>query len=102
MSYKLWVENQAKQEIKKLPGNIRQRIRRAISDLADNSRPHYSEEMDAPDDFDLELRRLRIDPWRVIYVVDEEYSEVGVLAVRKRPPYDYSDLTELLEGHGGR
>jgi len=37
-----------------------------------------------------------MESWRVIYVVDEEWSEVGVLAVRKRPPYDYRDLPELL------
>jgi hypothetical protein len=28
--------------------------------------------------------------------VDEERSEIGVLAVRKRPPYDYGDLQRLL------
>ena len=44
----------------------------------------------------LEARRLRLDRWRVIYVVDEEWAEIGVLAVRKRPPYEYDDLSELL------
>jgi mRNA interferase RelE/StbE len=52
--------------------------------------------MNAPTESTLEVRRLRLDEWRVIYVVDEEWSEVGVLAVRKRPPYDYSDLSALL------
>jgi hypothetical protein len=42
------------------------------------------------------VRRLRLERWRVVYVVDEEWSEIGVLAVRKRPPYDYRDLPELL------
>ncbi len=42
------------------------------------------------------MRRLRLDRWRVIYVVDDNWEEVGVLAIRKRPPYDYSDLDELL------
>jgi len=44
---------------------------------------------------DLELRRLRIERWRVVYM-DEEWELVTVLAVRKRPPYDYEDLEELL------
>ena len=37
-----------------------------------------------------------MDSWRIIYVVDDQLAEVGILAVRKRPPYDYSDLGELL------
>ena len=45
---------------------------------------------------DLELRRLRIERWRVVYMIDEEWELVTVLAVRKRPPYDYEDLEELL------
>lgn len=102
MNYKLWIENQAKAEIRKLPGNMRQRIRRAVAGLADDPRPHYSKQMNAPDEFDLELRRIRIDPLRVIYVVDEDYFEVGVLAVRERPPYDYNDLSKLLEGLGNQ
>jgi len=31
-----------------------------------------------------------------VYVIDEEWELVTVLAVRKRPPYDYEDLKELL------
>jgi hypothetical protein len=30
--------------------------------------------------------------------VDEAAAQVGVLAVRKRPPYDYDDLPDLLAG----
>jgi mRNA interferase RelE/StbE len=52
--------------------------------------------MRAPEETVLELRRIRLDRWRVIYVVDEELTQVGVLAIRKRPPYDYKDLPELL------
>jgi mRNA interferase RelE/StbE len=52
--------------------------------------------MRAPEEIKLEPRRIRIDRWRVVYVVDEEWTKVGILAVRKRPPYDYKDLPELL------
>jgi mRNA interferase RelE/StbE len=45
-----------------------------------------------------ELRRLRIDRWRIVYAVTEADRIVDVLAVRKRPPYDYGDLAELLAG----
>lgn len=45
----------------------------------------------------VELRRIRIDRWRVVYVIEANLSLVTVLAVRKRPPYQYEDLEELFE-----
>jgi len=38
-----------------------------------------------------------LDRWRIIYVIDEVDLRVHVLAVRKRPPYDYGDLEQLLQ-----
>jgi mRNA interferase RelE/StbE len=98
MRFQVWIHDDAKADIGELPGHMRQRIRRAIRELDDEPRPHYSQELRAPEKTSLEVRRLRLEHWRVIYVVDEEWSEIGVLAVRRRPPYDYSDLSELLEG----
>lgn len=37
------------------------------------------------------------DRWRIVYAVSEAEKAVDVLAVRKRPPYDYGDLEELLQ-----
>lgn len=48
------------------------------------------------DQAQLEVRRLRMDRWRAVYIVDEERSEVGALTVQMRPPYNYNDLPELL------
>ncbi len=96
MAYRLWIENEATLEMRKLPGDMRQRIRRAIQLLATEPRPHYSRQMRPPAGIHQEVRRLRIENWRVVYVVDEEFLEVGVLAIRKRPPYDYQDLVSLL------
>lgn len=96
MSYQLWIKDEAKAEIKQLPGHMRSRVRRAIDDLTDNARPHHSLEMTPLFAIDLEVRRIKIEYWRIIYVIDEEFTEVGVLAVRKRPPYQYDDLEELL------
>jgi len=45
---------------------------------------------------DLELRRLRLGQWRIVYAIDESDSSVGIYAVRRRPPYDYGDLAELV------
>ena len=37
-----------------------------------------------------------LDNWRIVYVVSDDETAVDVVAVRKRPPYDYGDLAELL------
>lgn len=86
------------QSIKKLPGNVRQRIKRAIDELAENPRPTISKRLDVGDveNLESEVRRLRIDNWRVLYLVGEIERVVDVVAVRKRPPYDYGDLSALL------
>jgi mRNA-degrading endonuclease RelE of RelBE toxin-antitoxin system len=96
MAYQVWIENEAKAEIRQLPGRVRQRIRQVVQGLSQDPRPHNSRELRVPQGVSLEVRRIRLDRWRVIYIVDEEWSEIGVLAVRKRPPYDYDDLVELL------
>jgi mRNA-degrading endonuclease RelE of RelBE toxin-antitoxin system len=96
---RVWVEPPAREEIKNLPGHIRQRIRRVVKALGSEPRPHHSRVLDAPEEIlssGLETRRIRLEKWRVIYVIDAEWDIVTVLAIRKRPPYDYSDLPELL------
>jgi mRNA interferase RelE/StbE len=85
------------QEAKALPGNVRQRVKRAIDGLADEPRPAGSTVLDVPG-LPSELRRLRLDQWRVVYAIDETEQTIDVLAVRKRPPYDYGDLQELIAG----
>ena len=96
---RLWVEPSALDEIAALPGHVRQRIRRAVSELREAPRPTYSRALEIPADVKierLEACRLRIDSWRVLYVIDEEWEIITILAVRKRPPYNYDDLRELL------
>ena len=96
MSYRLWINKDAKVELKRLPGNMRQRLRRAINDLSENPRPHYSRKMRTPDDLLIEGRRIRLERWRLVYVIDDQWEEIGILAVRRRPPYNYGDLPDLL------
>ncbi|MBE7468889.1 MAG: type II toxin-antitoxin system RelE/ParE family toxin [Anaerolineae bacterium] len=94
--YTVYVIPQAWLEMKNLPGHMRQRVKQAIEELSDNPRPSNSKELEAAD-LEGELRRLRLDRWRVVYAITEIDNVVDVLAVRKRPPYDYGDLKELLE-----
>jgi mRNA interferase RelE/StbE len=96
---RLWVEPAVIDEIAALPGNMRQRIRRAVRDLPQDPRPAQSRALDFPEDIALEgieARRLRMEHWRVIYVIDQDLDLISVLAVRRRPPYNYDDLRELL------
>jgi mRNA interferase RelE/StbE len=93
--YTVYVNPHAWREIKNLPGNMRQRVKRAVDGLASNPRPPRSKHLDTPD-LEPELYRLRIDRWRIVYAVSEQECAVDVLAVRKRPPYDYGDLGELI------
>ena len=93
--YEVYVTPQAFAEIRRLPAHVRQRVRRAVSALADDPRPPGSQRLDAPEPA-REVRRLRLDRWRLVYAITEAEQAVDVLAVRKRPPYDYRDLETLL------
>lgn len=94
--YKVYVTPAAWKEIKALPGHIRQRVRRAVDSLAEDPRPSKSKPLDVPG-LKAEIRRLRMDRWRIVYAVTNVDEVVDILAVRKRPPYDYGDLTALLK-----
>lgn len=93
--YTLYVVPVAWDEIKGLPGHIRAQVRQQISQLANSPRPANSKQLDVSG-VPYELRRLRIDRWRIVYAVTEDDAAIDILAVRKRPPYDYGDLAELL------
>lgn len=85
-AYTVFVSRDAWSEINALPGNVRQRARKAIDSLAENPRPAASKALDLAEP-GVELRRLRLDRWRiVVYPVTEVEQAVDVLAVRKRPP----------------
>ncbi len=95
MSYRINISPDVRKTIPTLPGHIRQRIRKAIQGLAQNPKPPRSRILDFPLEF-AEPRRLRLEEWRVIYAVIEDVKVVAVVAVRKRPPYDYTDLSDLF------
>jgi mRNA interferase RelE/StbE len=96
LNYSVFVTPEALRAIKELPGTYRQRVRRAIDALETNPRPPKSKKL-AVARLQCEVRRLRFDRWRVVYAITESEGMVDVLAIRKRPPYDYGDLTRLLE-----
>jgi mRNA interferase RelE/StbE len=94
--YTVYVTPHALREIRDLPGHMRQRVKRAIDELEDNPHPSGSQELEAPADIEVELWRVRLDKWRIVYAITAAERVIDVLAVRKRPPYDYGDLETLL------
>ena len=100
--YQVEVSEQVRKEIRRLPGNVRQRVIRALRSLEQEPHPHNSRSLDTTKagielEPGMELSRIRIASWRVLYLVEEEWKLVSVLAIRKRPPYQYDDLDELVE-----
>lgn len=95
--YTVYIYPGAWKEIKNLRGHMRHRVKQTIDALANDPRPSNSIALETPN-FGREARRLRLDRWRIVYVVTEDEFEqaIDVLTVRKRPPYDYEDLEELL------
>jgi mRNA interferase RelE/StbE len=103
-SYQVEVTDEVRKEIRQLPGNMRQRVFRTIQALSDEPRPDHSLAMDTTSlvialSPGAELRRIRITNWRIVYLIEEEIQLVSVLAVRKRPPYQYDDLESLLRNN---
>ena len=104
-SYRVEIDNRARDEIRHLPGHMRQRVMRVLRELEHNPRPYTSEtlnttKLDLPATFTVEPRRIRLDPWRIVYVIEEEFGSLLVLTVRRRPPYRYEDLEALLKDLG--
>jgi len=69
--------------------------------LEQEPRPHNSQPLDTAEagielEPGVELCRIRIASWRIVYLVEEEWNLLSVLAVRKRPPYQYDDLDGLM------
>ncbi|RIK39170.1 MAG: type II toxin-antitoxin system mRNA interferase toxin, RelE/StbE family [Chloroflexi bacterium] len=75
--------------IARLPGNIRQRVKRALIALADDPRPEEARALDG------ELAgyyRLRIDRYRMIYTIREEFVTVVIVRVIQRNNETYKGL----------
>jgi len=98
VTYTVFIEPEVHAARDKLPGHMRQRIRRAIDDMVRAPRPSGTRALDtATVDLpsEVELRRQRIDSWRLIYAVNDAESWVWILGLHRRPPYDYDDLPAL-------
>ncbi len=97
--YDLFIEAEAHEQRKRLPGNLRQRIGHLIESLGKSPRPSASEPLDVSGlnvPLGIELRRIRLDPWRIVYAVNDDEAWVWIWRIRRRPPYDYDDLVDFI------
>ena len=101
-SYRVDITGDAHAEIRRVPGNMRQRVIRTLHGLATQPRPSSSRALDTTragfvQESGVELRRLRLEAWRIVYAVEDAAHLVSILAVRRRPPDRYDELQELID-----
>lgn len=98
-AYRVWIEPEVHSAREELPGNIRQRVKRLLDDLAKNPRPSSSKPLDISG-LDvppaIEIRGARLEHWRVLYAVNDTEGWVWALGIYRRPPYQYEDLQDLV------
>jgi mRNA interferase RelE/StbE len=89
VSYRLDYTDDARRDIRRLPGNVRQRARRMIAELAGDPRPAGARELrERPGRY-----CIRLDDWRIIYRVYNDDLVVLVLRVkRKRGVETYQNI----------
>jgi mRNA interferase RelE/StbE len=97
---RVYLDPEAHEARGSLPGHVRQRVKRTIDALADEPRPPGSQALDTEGlevPRSTELRRIRLGSWRIVYAVNSSENWVWILALRRRPPYDYEDLATMLD-----
>lgn len=101
-SYRVEVTIEARKELRQIPGHVRARVLGLLHTLERDPSPPGSRQLKlahlaAPLAPGTTLWRARLDTWRVIYVVDADDRLVSILAIRRRPPYQYEDLNALFQ-----
>jgi mRNA interferase RelE/StbE len=89
MPYRLKIVREVQREIERLPGNVRQRVKRAIAELSIDPRPAHATELEQ------ELAgfwRIKIDTYRIIYTIDDDVILIEVIRVARRTPKTYLGL----------
>jgi mRNA interferase RelE/StbE len=89
MRYRLSTTVQARNDLRNLPGHVRQIALRIVNSLAENPRPPEARELrEKPGHY-----RIRLQQWRLIYRVYDEDGAVLLLRVRRKTgPEIYEDL----------
>ena len=78
--WRVIVQRRAERALRRLPRDLLERIRRAISQLATDPRPPGCVRLSGTD----ELYRIRVGDWRIIYAVEDELLIVLVVDIGPR------------------
>jgi len=89
MPYRLNIPKTVQAEIGRLPGNVRQRVKRAIAGLAFEPRPENATELE---DELAGFWRLKLDDYRIIYTIADDLIVIEIIRVGKRTPKTYVGL----------
>jgi mRNA interferase RelE/StbE len=82
-SYKVLFERRAQRDLDRLPSADFERIDPRIAALGENPRPHGVEKLDE------NKFRIRVGPWRVIYLIDDKSRRVIISRVKRRSEDTY-------------
>ena len=88
--YELYIRRRAEKFLNHTDPPDRDRIVKAILELAEDPRPHGCEKL--MDD----IYRIRVGPYRVIYLIDDMTREVDIGKVDRRKERTYKDLRTLF------
>ena len=89
MPYRLKIPKAVRLEIERLPGNVRQRVKRTIAGLAFEPRPANASELE---DELAGFWRIKLEDHRIIYSIDDDVITVEIVRVAKRTPKTYIGL----------
>ena len=81
MTYKVLLERSAQRDFRSLDSQIADRVQQKIDILSKNPRTHGA----------IQLRnlnppryRIRVGQWRILYVIDDEKTEVRIYRIKHR------------------
>ena len=78
--YTVKIKPSALEELKRVPGRVRDRIKTAVESLKITPRPPGVRKIAGREN----LYRFRVGDYRVIYEIDDEVKTVRIYGVRKR------------------
>ncbi len=88
-SYRIEIVQEARKEVKALPGHVRAQARQQFRRLATNPRPNSAKELRGKPGF---YRILLAGLWRIVYTMDDETQTVTILRVRRKEDIDYEGV----------
>ena len=88
--YELHIRRRAEKFLNHTDPSDRDRIVKAILELRENPRPHGCEKL--MDD----IYRIRVGPYRVVYLIDDTIREVDIGKVDRRKERTYKYLRTLF------